>query len=116
MSGPPPHDPCTLAVQAHAGGSIGEMIIHAIQRFPERVAFVDADRSIDHATLGHRIGQALAALRSLGLRRGDCVMQLSGNRSEGELQSGTPERFDAWIGEELARWKLAVAAAGVVAQ
>ncbi|MCW8164266.1 hypothetical protein D8B22_06625 [Verminephrobacter aporrectodeae subsp. tuberculatae] len=93
MSGQQQHDPCTLAVQAHAGGSIGEMIIHAIQRFPERVAFVDADRSIDHATLGHRIGQALAALRSLGLRRGD-----------------------AWIGEELARWKLAVAAAGVVAQ
>ncbi|MCW8168797.1 acyl-CoA synthetase [Verminephrobacter aporrectodeae subsp. tuberculatae] len=76
------HDPCALAVQAHAGGSIGEMIIHAIQRFPERVAFVEADRSIDYAALGRRIGQALAALRSLGLRRGDCVMQLSGNRSD----------------------------------
>jgi len=33
-----------------------------------------------------------------------------------ELQGGTPERFGAWIQEELARWKIAVATAGVEAQ
>ncbi|ABM55913.1 Bug family tripartite tricarboxylate transporter substrate binding protein [Verminephrobacter eiseniae] len=36
--------------------------------------------------------------------------------SGSELQGGTPERFGAWIAQELARWKLAVAAAGDIGQ
>ncbi|MGO4394309.1 AMP-binding protein [Variovorax sp. M-6] len=72
----------SLAEAAHAGGSIGDMIIAAIGRFPQRVAFIDGDRTIDYATLGRQIGQAMAAFRSLGLRQGDGVMQLAGNRVE----------------------------------
>lgn len=34
----------------------------------------------------------------------------------GEPQGGSPERFGEWIGRELAHWKAAVQAAGVVAQ
>lgn len=71
----------TLAV-AHEGGSIGALIIAAIQRFPQRTAFIDAGTSLTYARMGERIGQAMAAFRHLGLRRGDGVMQLAGNRSE----------------------------------
>lgn len=67
---------------AHQGGTIGEMIISAIGRYPDRVAFVDGDRSITYSQLGLQIGKAMAALRSLGLKRGDGIMQLSGNRVE----------------------------------
>lgn len=69
-------------VQAHDGGSIGEMIISAIGRFPNRAAFIDGDRSVTYTELGELIGKAMAAFRSLGLQRGDGVMQLSGNRVE----------------------------------
>jgi len=68
--------------RAHDGGSIGEMIITAIGRFPNRVAFIDGDRSITYTQMGELIGKAMAAFRSLGLKRGDGVMQLSGNRVE----------------------------------
>ncbi|HRO59628.1 MAG TPA: AMP-binding protein [Burkholderiaceae bacterium] len=64
------------------GGTIGDMIATAIARYPDRIAFVDDQRRIGYAELGTRIGQAIAAFRSLGLRRGDGVMQLSGNRFE----------------------------------
>ncbi len=72
----------SLAAAAHEGGSIGAMIISAIGRFPGRVAFIDGDTRLTYAELGVRIGQAMAALRALGLQRGDGVMQLSGNRVE----------------------------------
>ena len=83
MNGPAPTRTCSaLARQAHQGGCIGEMIRTAIGRFPQRVAFIDAGREIDYAALGRLIGQTMAALRRLGLQRGDGVMQLSGNRVE----------------------------------
>ena len=72
----------TIAVQAHEGGSIGEMIISAVGRYPQRVAFIDGDRSITYTELGRLIGKAMAAFRSLGLQHGDGVIQLSGNRVE----------------------------------
>jgi fatty-acyl-CoA synthase len=67
---------------AHMGGTIGEMIACAIDRFPDSVAFVDGDTALSYRTLGERISQAVASFRSLGLARGDGVVQLSGNRHE----------------------------------
>ncbi len=58
--------------------------------------------------------RTLNAAGNEALRSADIVSRAADSGSE--LQGGTPERFGAWIGEELARWKLAVAAAGVVAQ
>ncbi|GAB3761986.1 fatty-acid--CoA ligase FadD8 [Ramlibacter monticola] len=66
----------------HQGGTIGDMIISAIGRFPDRVAFVDGDRSLTYTQLGVQIGKAMAAFQQLGLKRGDGVMQLAGNRVE----------------------------------
>jgi len=67
---------------AHIGGTIGEMIVHAIDRFPKRVAFIDGQARITYRALGERISQTIATFRALGLARGDCVVQLSGNRPE----------------------------------
>ncbi|UBM08277.1 AMP-binding protein [Cupriavidus metallidurans] len=68
--------------EAHVGGTIGEMIVHAIDRYPDRVAFIDGDARMTYRALGDRISQAISAFRALGLVRGDCVVQLSGNRPE----------------------------------
>jgi hypothetical protein len=68
--------------EAHVGGTIGEMIVHGIDRYPDRVAFIDGDARMTYRALGDRISQAIAAFRALGLVRGDCVVQLSGNRPE----------------------------------
>src|SRR6218665_3099039 len=72
----------TLAALAHEGGSIGGIILSAIGRYPDRVAFIDGDRSITYTELGRLVRKAMAAFSSLGLQRGDGVMQLSGNRVE----------------------------------
>jgi len=81
MTGTNPELAATLYA-AHQGGSIGAVIIAAIQRFPQRIAFVDGDSYLTYARLGECIGQAMAAFKHLGLQRGDGVMQLTGNRSE----------------------------------
>lgn len=64
----------------YEGGTIGDMIVHAIDRFPDRIALIDGDRTLTYRQLGERISQAISALHSLGLRRGDGVVQLSPNR------------------------------------
>ncbi|MCT9118501.1 AMP-binding protein [Cupriavidus gilardii] len=66
----------------YQGGTIGDMILAAIDRFPERVAFIDDGRQWTYRQLGLRIGHAIDAFRALGLRRGDGVVQLSPNRVE----------------------------------
>lgn len=66
----------------HQGGSFGQLIVEAVQRYPERIAFVDGDRNLSYAALGELIGQAIAQLEHLGLETGDVVAQLSGNRIE----------------------------------
>lgn len=66
----------------HAGGTIGDMIIQAIARYPDRIAFVDDHSRITYKQLGERIGQAIAAFAALGLKRGDGIVQLSGNRTD----------------------------------
>lgn len=66
----------------YQGGLFGQLIVDAVQRFPDRVAFIDGDRHVTYAELGKRIGQAIAQLERLGLQTGDVVAQLSGNRVE----------------------------------
>lgn len=68
--------------QVYKGGSIGDLVIQAIARYPERVAFIDDQAQLTYRQLGLRIGQAMAAFTALGLKRGDGVAQLAGNRSE----------------------------------
>lgn len=71
-----------LSRRVHEGGDIGGLIVSAINRFPDRTAFIDDGKSISYAELGTIIGQAIAAFHALGLSHGDGVMQLAGNRVE----------------------------------
>ena len=67
----------------HQGGTLADMLIDALQRFPDRVAFEsDAGPSLRYRELAELIAHAAALFRHLGLRHGDAVVQLSGNRPE----------------------------------
>ncbi|NYT35925.1 acyl-CoA synthetase [Allopusillimonas soli] len=66
----------------HQGGTLGDMIVTSIRRFPDRVAFIDGQTKISYQELGDLICKAVENFRRLGLRRGDGVIQLSGNRPE----------------------------------
>lgn len=68
--------------RVHTGGTIGDMIIQAIARYPDRVAFIDDQSQLSYRQLGERIGQAMSAFSALGLKRGDGIVQLSGNRAD----------------------------------
>jgi fatty-acyl-CoA synthase len=62
--------------------SFGALIVDAIRAHGPRVALIEDARRLTYAELGDRIRVALARLRALGLRPGDAVAQLSGNRIE----------------------------------
>lgn len=66
----------------YEGGTLGETIISAIRRNPERVAFIAGDSQLTYREMGERIARAIAMFDTLGLRPGDAVAQLSGNRPE----------------------------------
>lgn len=66
----------------HDSGTLGDLIIGAIQRYSERVAFVAGETEVTYRELGERIGRAIRMFDALGLRRDDAVAQLSGNRPE----------------------------------
>jgi len=66
-----------------AVGTVGESIASAIQRHPDRTAFVDEDGvALSYRALGERISRVVQAFAALGLARGDTVVQLAGNRPE----------------------------------
>lgn len=65
-----------------AGGLVGDMILQAIDRFADRPAFVEDDRTTSYRLLGRRIAHALKAFDELGLRPGDVIAQISGNSSD----------------------------------
>lgn len=64
------------------GGNIGEMIISALQRYPERIAFVDGSREVRYDEVTRRVSQLIQTFTSLGLQRGDTIAQLAINRPE----------------------------------
>jgi fatty-acyl-CoA synthase len=64
------------------GGTFGEILITALNRHPDRIAFEEDARSFTYRETARRIGRAIRRLDALGLRRGDTVAQLSGNRAE----------------------------------
>jgi len=61
---------------------IGELLVRALAREPEAVAFIAGERHIRYADCAQAISQAVDRLDGLGLRSGDTVAQLAGNRPE----------------------------------
>ncbi len=69
----------------HDGCAVGDLVIGAIARGGDRVAFIGDDVQYTYRQLGRRISQVVQALQARGLQRGDAVATLSGNRPEAFL-------------------------------
>jgi len=65
------------------GGRLGDLIVEAVARYPDRVALVDVDGTeVTYSEMGARIARAMHRLSAIGLASGEAVAQLSGNRVE----------------------------------
>ncbi|WP_424811335.1 AMP-binding protein [Roseococcus sp. YIM B11640] len=69
-------------MSVYDSGTIGDMIVTLLDRYPERIAFIDGERRFTFAETRDQISRAVQLLRAQGLRKGDTVAQLSGNRPE----------------------------------
>jgi len=58
---------------------MGELYVRAVQRYPDRIALVDADESITYRELGERMQRFAAAFFHLALKPGDVIALLSAN-------------------------------------
>ncbi|MDR1968111.1 MAG: AMP-binding protein [Burkholderiaceae bacterium] len=67
---------------ARDNGTLGQWLVQAIERFADRVAFIQDQRRVTYRELGASISQAIQYFDALGLKRGDTVAQLCGNRPE----------------------------------
>ncbi|MCG7363937.1 AMP-binding protein [Roseomonas sp. ACRSG] len=72
----------SAARSVYESGTIGDMIVTLLDRYPDRIAFIDGERRFTYAETRDAISRAIQQLRALGLKRGDTVVQLSGNRPE----------------------------------
>ncbi|HWW46868.1 MAG TPA: AMP-binding protein [Xanthobacteraceae bacterium] len=66
----------------YAGGTGGAMIVSAVARFADRPALGDGTTHWTYRELGDAIGRFIAIFRDIGLKKGDAVSILSGNRAE----------------------------------
>ena len=67
----------------YAGPTIGDMIVTLLERYPERVAFIDpCGSTITYRLLGQRIAYLIEQFEHLGLERGASIVQLCGNRAD----------------------------------
>ncbi|MDU7524677.1 MAG: AMP-binding protein, partial [Roseomonas mucosa] len=70
------------SASVYESGTVGDMIVTLLDRYPDRIAFIDGERRFTYAETREAISRAAQRLRALGLRKGDTVAQLSGNRPE----------------------------------
>ena len=66
----------------HEGCSMGDLVVRAVQRGGDRVAFVLDERSITYREFGEQLSCLVQALKARGLKKGDAVATLSSNRPE----------------------------------
>ena len=63
----------------HTTATYADMIVTAINRFPDRTALVDGDLRLTYRELGGRLGRMARTLKRIGLNSGDGLAQLSNN-------------------------------------
>src|SRR5271170_918715 len=66
----------------HEGGTVGAMLITAIERFADRPAIADNQTRWTYRELGQAAGRVVTLFRTLGLKKGDGVSLLATNRVE----------------------------------
>ena len=81
MSTPTRDDPL------YAGCTMGELIIRALQRGGDRIAFVLDEQSISYREFAAQLSQMVQALAARGVKQGDAIAVLSSNRPEAFLVS-----------------------------
>ncbi|MDO8377131.1 MAG: AMP-binding protein, partial [Aquabacterium sp.] len=69
----------------YRGGNMGDLLIDAIQRGGERVAFIHDERQTSYREFGALVSRMVQALTAQGLAKGDPVATLSSNRPEAFL-------------------------------
>lgn len=74
----------------HDGATIGDLVLGAVRRFPDRVAFRQDGRDLTYAGLGDLLARWAALLRRRGLQPGQGVGVLSPNRVEVFLGQTAP--------------------------
>ncbi len=72
----------TTIDQANRGGTVADLLLTAIRRFPDRTAFANAEATLSYRQLGDAVGHLARHFDSLGLQPGDTVAQLGVNRWE----------------------------------
>ncbi len=65
--------------------SVGDLVVSAIARGGDRVAFICDDTRWTYRQLGAKVSQVIQVLQARGLQRGDAVATLSANRPEAFL-------------------------------
>ncbi|GLC97131.1 acyl-CoA synthetase [Cupriavidus sp. TA19] len=71
-----------MSHEAHQGSTVADLIITAIERFPDRIAFRNDEATVSYRALGEKISQIAQYFDSIGLQPGDTVAQLAVNRFE----------------------------------
>ncbi|MEP6722696.1 MAG: hypothetical protein ABJA77_14710 [Variovorax sp.] len=51
--------------------TLAAVLMDAVRRYPQHIAFVGEHRDVSYQALGERVAQTIAVLRELGLRPGD---------------------------------------------
>lgn len=64
----------------YAGGTVGRLILTAIERFADRPALSDGEVAYSYREFGDAIARTIAVFRDLGLKKGDALAMLCGNR------------------------------------
>ena len=64
------------------GDSIGALTLRALRRYPERLAFVEGSTHLTYSAAADLVGQFQAVFDERGLRRGERLALLSGNRAD----------------------------------
>lgn len=64
------------------GPTLSQIVMRSLARFPDRIAFRSGSQSISYAAARDLIGRMQGVLARAGVRRGDRVAGLSGNRFE----------------------------------
>ena len=69
----------------YQGSNVGDLVVTAITRGGDRIAFIADDQRWTYRQLGALVSTTVQALQARGLKRGDAVATLSANRPEAFL-------------------------------
>jgi fatty-acyl-CoA synthase len=65
----------------YAGGTVGRIMMSAIERFAARPAISDGATQLTYREFGDAMARHIAVFRDLGLAKGDAIAMLCGNRT-----------------------------------